>query len=46
MKVEAGTQEHKEIFCREFLATPKPFIPAELDWPDLSDETIKKLNMR
>ena len=43
MKVKAGTEEHKEIFCRQFLDTHKPFIPEELDWPDLSEETIEKL---
>ena len=30
MKVKAGTQEHKEIFCREFLDTHKPFTPEKL----------------
>ena len=43
MKVEAGTEEHKEIFCRQFLDTHKPFTPEELEWPDLSEETIEKL---
>ena len=43
MKVEAGTEEHKEVFCRQFLDTHKPFTPEELDWPDLSQETIEKL---
>ncbi len=43
MKVKAGTQEHKEIFCREFLDTHKSFIPEELEWPVLRNETIEKL---
>ena len=43
MKVKAGTEEHKEIFCRQFLETHKPFTPEELDWPDLNEETIEKL---
>ena len=41
MKIKAGTQEHKEIFCREFLDTHKAFIPEELEWPVLSNETIE-----
>jgi hypothetical protein len=43
MKIKVGTQEHKEIFCKEFLDTHKPFIPEELEWPVLSNDTIKKL---
>lgn len=43
MKVKPGTQEHKEIFCREFLDTHKPFKPEELDWPDLGGSIIEKL---
>jgi len=43
MKVQPGTEEHKEIFCREFLDTHIPFDPANLEWPDLNEETIEKL---
>ena len=43
MKVKPGTDEHKELFCREFLETHKPFKPEELDWPELTEETIIKL---
>ena len=43
MKVKPGTDEHKELFCREFLETHTPFKPEELDWPELTEETLKKL---
>ena len=43
MKIKAGTQEHKNIFCREFLDTHKPFIPEELEWPVLRNDTVEKL---
>lgn len=38
-----GTQEHKELFCRTFIDTHKPFRCEDLPWPDLKEETIKKL---
>ncbi|MFQ5673913.1 MAG: ferritin-like domain-containing protein [Nitrospinales bacterium] len=38
-----GTQEHKELFCRVFIDTHKSFRPEDLSWPDLSEETVKKL---
>ena len=38
-----GTQEHKELFCRTFMDTHKVFKFEDLPWPDLSEETIKKL---
>ena len=38
-----GTQEHKELFCRTFIDTHKVFKFEDLSWPDLSEETIKKL---
>ena len=43
MKVKPGTEEHKELFCREFLDTHIPFKPEELEWPDLTPETLEKL---
>ncbi|PIQ96344.1 MAG: hypothetical protein COV67_10130 [Nitrospinae bacterium CG11_big_fil_rev_8_21_14_0_20_56_8] len=38
-----GTPEHKELFCRFFIDTHRPFRPEELPWPDLGPETIEKL---
>ena len=38
-----GSVEHKELFCKFFIETHKPFTPEELPWPDLDDATIEKL---
>ncbi len=41
--MEYGSEEHKELLCRFFIDTHKPFTPEELPWPDLDEETIQKL---
>jgi len=41
--MKLGSKEHKELFCRFFIETHKPFRPDELLWPDLDMATIKKL---
>ena len=41
--MELGSDQHKELFCKFFIDTHKPFTPEELPWPDLDQETIKKL---
>ena len=41
--MEYGSDAHKELFCRFFIDTHKPFKPDELHWPELSEETIQKL---
>jgi len=41
--MEFGSKEHKELFCRFFIDTHKPFKPDELPWPELGQETIQKL---
>jgi len=38
-----GSEDHKELFCRSFIETHKPFRPEELPWPDLSQSTVDKL---
>lgn len=43
MKVRPGTEEHKELFCRGFIDSHKPFRPEELSWPVLEAETLEKL---
>lgn len=44
MKVQPGTKEHKELFCREFIDSHKPFKPEDLNWPTLGTETFEKLS--
>ena len=41
--MQLGSDEHKELFCRFFIDTHKPFRPEELNWPDLSQSVIDKL---
>ncbi len=41
--MQPGSEEHKELFCRFFIDTHKPFEPKDLPWPELSQETIDKL---
>ncbi len=43
MKIQPGTEEHKKLFCREFINTHRPFRAEELNWPVLEGETIEKL---
>lgn len=42
--MEYGSEEHKELFCRFFIDTHKPFTPEGLPWPELSEATVKKLS--
>ena len=41
--MQFSSDEHKELFCRFFVETHKPFRPEALPWPDLSQSTIDKL---
>jgi len=41
--VRPGSEEHKRIFCREFVATHDPFKPSEIHWPDLDIEDRERL---
>ncbi len=38
-----GSSEHKELFCRTFIQTHDPFVPAEIRWPDLDAEGLERL---
>jgi hypothetical protein len=38
-----GSQEHKELFCRTFVATHRPYEPADLPWPELDETSIARL---
>lgn len=41
--VRLGSEEHKELFCREFIATHDPFEPADIAWPDLDAVARERL---
>ncbi|MBI4383716.1 MAG: ferritin-like domain-containing protein [Nitrospinae bacterium] len=38
-----GSEEHKNLFCRFFIDTHKPFQPEDLPWPELDGKTVRKL---
>ena len=38
-----GSSEHKELFCRSFIQSHDPFVPAEIRWPDLDAEGLQRL---
>jgi hypothetical protein len=42
-KLQIGSDEHKELFCRVFVETHNPFRPEEIPWPDLDAETLARL---
>jgi hypothetical protein len=41
--LKIGSPEHKELFCRVFIDTHDPFQPAEIRWPDLDAESLRRL---
>jgi hypothetical protein len=38
-----GSSEHKELFCRTFIQTHDPFVPADIRWPDLDAAGLDRL---
>jgi hypothetical protein len=41
--MKIGSNEHKERFCRDFIASHCRFDPATLTWPDLDDLALGRL---
>src|SRR5260221_4686958 len=41
--IRIGSPEHKELFCRFFIDTYRPFKPSELPWPDLDEGSKQRL---
>ncbi len=38
-----GTDEHKELFCRQFIDTHDPYDPKKTPWPELSGDALERL---
>lgn len=38
-----GTEDHKRVFCRVFVDSHVPFEPASIRWPDLDEESLRRL---
>jgi hypothetical protein len=43
MSIKVGSQEHKELFCRQFLATHELYDPETLPWPQLTEAELGRL---
>lgn len=41
--MKIGSEPHKELFCRDFIASHRRFEPKELPWPKLSDAELARL---
>jgi len=43
MTIRVGSDEHKELFCRQFLDTHELYDPASLAWPVLDNAQLERL---
>jgi hypothetical protein len=41
--VKIGSNEHKELFCRSFMESHRPYDPREWAWPQLDDLSLARL---
>jgi hypothetical protein len=41
--MKIGSEEHKDRFCRQFIASHSRFDPATLAWPDLDEPALGRL---
>jgi hypothetical protein len=42
--VRVGSREHRDLFCRTFIGTHRPFEPKELAWPQLEAHHVELLS--
>ena len=42
-RFRVGSEAHKELFCRTFVETHRPFEPEAIVWPTLDDEALARL---
>ena len=42
-QLRVGSDEHKQVFCREFVDTHHAYDPHELEWPDLDAPAVARL---
>jgi hypothetical protein len=41
--IKAGSDEHKALFCKQFMDTYQDYDPNTLPWPELSDADLERL---
>src|SRR6185369_7724418 len=42
-QLKVGSDEHKQVFCREFVETHHAYEPEDLRWPDLAPAEVERL---
>ncbi len=42
-ELRVGSEEHKRLFCREFVTTHHPYEPRDVQWPTLEGEELARL---
>ena len=43
LTVHIGSDEHKELFCRSFIDSHRPYDPRDWPWPDLDEMSLARL---
>lgn len=43
MRIEAGSESHKRLFCEQFIVTHEVFDPETLPWPELGEADLQRL---
>ena len=41
--MKIGSDEHKELFCRDFVASHDPYEPERLPWPELDEASLARI---
>ncbi|HTV85834.1 MAG TPA: ferritin-like domain-containing protein [Dyella sp.] len=41
--IKAGSEDHKALFCKQFIDTYQDYDPSTLPWPELSDKDLERL---
>jgi hypothetical protein len=43
MTLKIGSDEHRQLYCRTFVATHRPYAAEEISWPELDREGLARL---
>ena len=43
VQLRVGSEEHKTLFCREFVDTFHPYEVRDIRWPRLADDDLQRL---
>jgi hypothetical protein len=38
-----GSNQHRQLFCESFIASHRPYDPADVRWPELPADTVERL---